>query len=216
MGKMHGPQYEKDEQIIMIASSTLAFDLGIAAAAISPGPAFVLTAQTALRTGKSAGLLVALGVVVAASLWLNASFFGLSAILAVFPQTHFILKIAGGAYLVYLGVMMWRHAHEQLDITSAPKAKNSFFLRGWLINITNPKAFVFTSAIVFATVPHNTTVTHWAFLLGNHFAIEMGWLAFCVFLLSTRKARELYLARKIYFDRACAIMLALLGLSMAI
>ncbi len=199
----------------MTLSSIIAFDLGIAAAAIAPGPAFVLTAQTALRTGKSAGLLVAFGVVLAASLWLNASFFGLSAFLAVFPQTEFILKIAGGAYLIYLGVMMWIHAHQPLDMTNVQTSKNSHFFRGWLINITNPKAFVFTSAIVLATVPQNTTLFHWAFLLGNHFVIEMSWLALCVFVLSTRTARELYLARKIYFDRGCAIMLVCLGVSIA-
>lgn len=199
----------------MSISSTIAFDLGILAAAVSPGPAFVLTAQTSLRIGKSAGLRVALGVVLAASLWLNASFFGLSAFLGYFPQTELALKIAGGAYLIYLGIMMWRHAHEPLDMTNEHNSNNSHFLRGWLINITNPKAFVFTSAIVLATVPQNTSLAYWTFLLGNHFMIEMSWLSLCVFVLSTRQARELYLLRKTYFDRACALMLCVLGMSIA-
>lgn len=200
---------------LTLIQTVIAFDLGILAASISPGPAFVLVAQTALRTRKSAGLLVALGVVVAASLWLNAGYFGLSALLTLFPQTQFILKIAGGAYLVYLGFMMWRHSHEPLVMSEEQSTKQPHFLRGSLINITNPKALVFTSAIILTTVPPNTSLLTWGFLLSNHFIIEMGWLAICVFALSTQKAREIYLARKVYFDRTCAMMLAILGLSIA-
>ena len=212
---MHGLQHAKNEPLNMTFSSLIAFDLGILAASVSPGPAFVLTAQTALRTGKTSGMLVALGVVLAASLWLNASFFGLTAFLTIFPQAHKILKIAGGIYLVYLAFTMWRHAHEQPDMTGTAPAKNTSFKRGLLINLTNPKAPIFTSAIVLATVPHGASLSHWAFLLGNHFFIEFGWLTACVFLLSTRKARALYFERKLYFDRICAILLAILGLSIA-
>ena len=196
-------------KVRQVQNPYIAYDLLILTAAISPGPAFVLTARTALRTGKAAGLLVALGVVLAASTWLNLAFFGLAAIFQRFPLAETLLAVLGAIYFLYLALHLWRDAKVPLEMNIEP-AKQSFFAQGYLINIANPKAPIYVLTIV-ATTVHARNSLEWLPYLAHHFVIEFGWLAFCVFVLSSRSARGTYLNYKHFFDRACAIALVIIA-----
>src|SRR5690348_13706561 len=97
--------------------------LGLAAvhlmAAASPGPSFVLVAQTAVGSGRRAGLLAAFAMMLGAVAWAAAALYGLQALFARFAWLYLVMRIGGGLYLLYLAVMLWRHAKEPLPEPSA-------------------------------------------------------------------------------------------------
>lgn len=88
------------------------------------------------------------GCLVALLLMLTASAAGLSALLLTLPGAFDVLKIAGAAYLAWLGIQLWR---EPVDAAAAPLVparanKLSLFRGGFLVGISNPKLLVFAAA----------------------------------------------------------------------
>ena len=128
------------------------------AAMASPGPNVLLVAQTSMARSRAAGLAVALGVASGAVLLASATVLGLS---LVVEQVHWLrtaIQVAGGAYLVYLGITVWRDAAEPVRVAGAraaddgsPQAGWRDYRRGLLTNVTNPKAAVFYGSILAPT-----------------------------------------------------------------
>src|SRR5258706_8624824 len=94
--------------------------LSIAAAmivgAMSPGPSFVMIARTAVATSRADGLAAALGMGAGGIVFALAALLGLRALFAAVPLLYVVLKVAGGAYLVYLGYRIWRGATSPLTV----------------------------------------------------------------------------------------------------
>src|SRR5262245_331658 len=83
-------------------------------AVASPGPSTVLVVQTAAVAGRRGGLLAAFAMMVGALIWAVAALFGLQALFARFDWLYAAFRIAGALYLLYLAVMLWRHAGDPL------------------------------------------------------------------------------------------------------
>jgi threonine efflux protein len=113
-------------------------------AIVSPGPANMLIATTAVHGGRTAAICVAAGVVSGSALWGALTSTGLSALLVAKPSLLLAIKLAGGVYLLFLAYRITRSllvapsakAQRQRDATSF---KHDFLL-GLGVHLTNPKA----------------------------------------------------------------------------
>jgi len=112
-------------------------------AAISPGPNFVLVMQTSIRSSRRDAAAVVVGFAVSNLIWCCAVLFGLSALFALSPWLYRILQFCGAAYLIYLGVNLWRT--EKMPAISSQAGAG--FLRGLLTNLTNPKSVVYFGSV---------------------------------------------------------------------
>src|SRR6266436_3317921 len=116
-------------------------------AVASPGPSTVLVIQTAAVAGRRGGLLAALAMMVAALLWATAALYGLQALFARFDWLYLAFRTGGAVYLVYLAIMLWRHARDPLpEIATGASVHLSgwrVFLRALLLQLSNPKIMVF-------------------------------------------------------------------------
>src|SRR6266850_1901286 len=83
-------------------------------AVASPGPSTVLIIQTAAGSGRRAGLLAAFAMMLGALAWATMALYGLQALFARFNWLYLAFRIGGAAYLLYLAVMLWRHARDPL------------------------------------------------------------------------------------------------------
>ena len=202
--------------------------LGLAAvhlmAAASPGPSFVLVAQTAVGSGRRAGLLAALAMMLGAVIWAAAALYGLQALFARFEWLYLAMRIGGGLYLLYLAVMLWRHAPEPLPEPSAAGDKTTGdnagavqgFVRALLLQLSNPKVMVFFGSIFLALLPaHPPTGMQIATLAIVAFN-EFTWYALITLLFSGGPARAIYRRAKFWLDRIMGGALALLGLRVAL
>lgn len=125
--------------------SLLAVDL---LAAISPGPNFVVTQSAIQRTRRHAAAVV-LGIVTANLIWCAAVAFGLSALFKLAPWLYGTIKLMGGAYLIYLGVCLWRNGNSPPTRTesSLQSPLGAAYVRGLLTNLSNPKSVVYFGSI---------------------------------------------------------------------
>jgi threonine/homoserine/homoserine lactone efflux protein len=126
---------------------------------ISPGPSFLIVSRTAVAESRSSGLLLALGLAIGTVIWAVSALLGLKALLTAFGSLYLAMKIAGGAYLLYLAVRLWRHAAEPLAPPrgeEAPPGGIDAIRRGILAQLANPKVAVFYGSVFVTMLPAAT------------------------------------------------------------
>ncbi len=113
-------------------------------AIVSPGPANLLIAAFAVQAGRIAALGVAAGVVLGSAFWGTLTSTGLSALLVAMPRLLLAIKLAGGAYLLFLAYKISRSVFRASSARAQkPRTATSFrrhFLLGLGVHLANPKA----------------------------------------------------------------------------
>jgi threonine/homoserine/homoserine lactone efflux protein len=118
-------------------------------AMIVPGPDMLFVLGTGMRGGPRAGLLATCGVATSEAIHVLLAAVGLSALFAAAPTAFTAVRIAGAAYLVYLGVRTIRGRTSRLDEADpAAVSGRRAYLRGLLTNLLNPKMVTFTIALL--------------------------------------------------------------------
>ena len=187
-------------------------------AAVSPGPAVLMSARTGLTEGFRTGALMALGIAAGAVFWASAAMFGLTLLFAVAPALLWALKLGGAAYLVWLGWQMWRDARLPLAVADdrpVPRSGAAAFRLGLFTQLANPKPAVMFSAIFLGTVPPQTPAWVYAALLAVVFLNESLWNMAVARLFSLDRTRARYISLKTMIDRGFGALLALLGVKIA-
>jgi threonine/homoserine/homoserine lactone efflux protein len=186
--------------------------------AISPGPSFVLVARTSMAASRVDGLFAAIGMGVGGVIFSVVVLLGLQAILANVPWLNFTLKLAGGLYLVYLAVGIWRGAKEQIAVHSSEEriqssVRKSFFL-GLFTQLSNPKTAVVYGSIIAALLPNNLPLAATVAFPFLVFLVEAGWYSVVALALSAESSRAVYLRSKVHIDRFAGGVLGFIGLKL--
>lgn len=119
----------------------------------TPGPNVLAVTGTSMAHGKTSGLAVSIGVAAGTLTWSTASVLGLAAFIASYGHILYVIKIMGGLYLFYLAYKSLRSALSQDDLSAVKinadrSSLRGMFIRGYLLNMTNPKAAFGWIAIV--------------------------------------------------------------------
>src|SRR5580704_17308374 len=118
-------------RIYLIDRTNLALFLSAALIlAITPGPGMLYVLGRTLHEGRREGVLSALGTLVGGSFHVVAAAFGLSAILATSAIAFAIVRYAGAAYLVYLGIAMLRSRRMEIEVADEAGTSHDHFLQG--------------------------------------------------------------------------------------
>ncbi|NCO21620.1 MAG: LysE family transporter [Rhodobacterales bacterium] len=204
----------------MTLAAFLAVSLLHLMAAISPGPAVLMAARTGVADGMRAGVFLAMGIGLGAVVWAAAALFGLNLVFQAAPALLWALKILGGAFLIHLGVKMWRHADAPIDMTQGAAQAGGLTARsalrlGLVTQLANPKPAILFSAIFVGTVPQGTAPWVYAALLCVVFANEALWNSFVARVFSFPATKRRYISLKSMIDRSFGGLLALLGVKIA-
>lgn len=184
-------------------------------AVISPGQSFVVVSKLALSSGRGPALVCALGIGIGSLIWSGAVIVGLAVVLQTVTWLYTLLKVAGGLYLLYLAVMLWRHADQPL-VTQPGVAGNTSvkkaLMTGAFTQLANPKVAVFFGSIFFALLPVGAPL--WVYVAAVILVCinEILWYGLVALAFSVERSRNVYLRARIWIDRAMAGALALLGL----
>ncbi len=116
---------------------------------ITPGPAMLFALATGVAHGRGAVVLAAAGMNLANVAWFTAAALGLSAVAATYPAAFEVLRWAGVAYLVWIGARnLWAARHARAPHGSAIRASGRPFRDGLMVQLSNPKALLFITAIL--------------------------------------------------------------------
>jgi threonine/homoserine/homoserine lactone efflux protein len=129
--------------------------LGVATIlAITPGPDMALVARNALVAGRAAVPATVAGVCAGIVVHVLAAAIGLSALLKASADAYAVVKILGGAYLVWLGIQAWRASFSDSENqdwmlgVARRFAGGSAFSQGFISNVLNPKLIVFFISVM--------------------------------------------------------------------
>ncbi len=130
----------------------LAFLAASAVLLAIPGPTVVLVLSYALGLGRRAALATVAGVMLGDFVAMTLSIAGLGALLAASAEWFGLLRLAGGAYLVWLGIRLWRAPVIIPDAVparrAAPPPGRKIFGHAFAVTALNPKSIVFFIAFV--------------------------------------------------------------------
>jgi threonine efflux protein len=182
----------------------------------SPGPNILLVTQTAVEHGRTRALLTVAGIMAGSLIWAALALTGLTALFEVLPSLQTVLRIVGAAFLIYIGIKLWRRPIEQLaapDVTAHGGAGQAM-LRGFATSILNPKSLTYFGTIFVLFVPAGASIDYRiaAFAIVAIDGLLVYGLVAALFSTDTVKAAYLRLRQPI--DRLCGAIIGAFGLNL--
>nr|WP_315847857.1 LysE family translocator [uncultured Rhodoferax sp.] len=196
---------------------------------LTPGPDVLYIVTHALRRGARAGMVAALGITAGCFVHIFAAAVGVSALMAASATAFTVLKWAGAAYLVYVGVrlllakggsaMQLGAAGAYFTGASGQNGLKNIFLRGFWTNVLNPKVALFFLAFVPQFIAPGVENKPLAFLLlgllfnFNGLWVNLGWAVAAAWL-----ARRAGVVQKSmhWLDRVAGAMFVGFGIKLAL
>jgi RhtB (resistance to homoserine/threonine) family protein len=206
----------------LVDPQVVAFALVAALMTVSPGADTFLVVRNTLRGGRDDGWLTVAGI--CSGLFVHAllSALGVSAILAHSATAFLALKVAGAAYLAWLGLQSLRTAARgsgapaQAAVTAARVPASRSFREGFLTNLLNPKVIVFYLALLPQFLsPGDAVLAKSLLLTAIHFAEGILWLGFVAWGVNRTRRHFLRPALRRWMDAICGSILVALGLRLA-
>ena len=127
-------------------SSLLLFAGASLALLAIPGPAVIYVVTRSIEHGRTAGMVSMLGVETGTFAYALAAAAGLSGLIAASVTAFTVVKYAGAAYLLYLGVRKLLERDQPRD--ALPSGRSQLFLKGALVQLLNPKIAIFFVAFL--------------------------------------------------------------------
>jgi RhtB (resistance to homoserine/threonine) family protein len=165
-------------------------------AVITPGPNFFITAQITVKHSRLAGLFIVLGTCSGTIIWSAAGYFGIAFLFIMAPWIYTTLKIVGGSYIIYLGIMLIINSYRS-RINQHVALENSVsnylnWRKGLITNLSNPKTAMFITSLFASVLPKEPTISIAILIITLMVLISLIWYSFVVFIFSSKKFKCYY------------------------
>ncbi|MFM5843254.1 LysE family transporter [Aeromonas sanarellii] len=198
------------EQLAVVAITLLAV--------ISPGPDFAMVSRNGLLLSRRSGVLTALGIAAGVCVHVSYTLLGVGVLIQQSLWLFNLIKLAGAAYLVFLGIRMLR-ARPAVDEVMAdqPALSSLGALRtGFLTNVLNPKTTIFIVSLFMQVVQPQTPLAvqlgYGAFIVLAHAL----WFSAVAIFFSNASVRARLLAVRHWIDRVFGGLLVGFGMLLAL
>ncbi|MBU8545070.1 MULTISPECIES: LysE family transporter [Roseomonadaceae] len=187
-------------------------------ACLSPGPVWVVITSTSIAVSRKAGVLTGLGVAAATMTWATVAMLGLG-LLTQLAWLTIAIKLAGAAYLVWIGVQMIAGARRPApapgSLSGATHGGWAALRRGYLSSITNPKAAAFFGSIFVVMLPGDAPGWVHAAAVLLLAILSAGWHCGLALVFSLAPIQAAYRRAKAGIDTVVGAILIGLGLRLA-
>ncbi len=188
---------------------------------VAPGADFALVIRQCIVHGRRTALITSFGIGTSLLFHISYTILGIGLIVSKSLLLFSMLKWAGAAYLIWLGIQSWREPAFRMDesqnaeseqIVSAPKA----FFMGFITNALNPKPVLFFLSLFSALVsPHTPAWIQFTYGLGMALALIL-WFSGVSLVLTNAAVRGRFLAMGRTFNRVTGALFIGLGLRLAL
>jgi len=200
---------------IVAFESYIAFVVASAVLLVIPGPTILAVTSYSIAHGRQANIPLVVGVALGDSTALLASILGLGALFAMSAFWFTLVKIAGGLYLVYLGIKLFRSGLLPANGVAPDRSSSrmKLFTNTYLVTALNPKGIVFFVAFLpqFLTPGANSTHQLWLLAATFVFLATVNAMLYTVFASSARRVFTSAKARR-WFNFAGGALLSMAGI----
>jgi len=181
-------------------------------ALILPGPDFVGVVRSSLTRGTAAGLLTTIGVTLGLGFYATLSLLGLSALLVEYQWLTWLVRVLGGAYLIYLGIKLIRARPPAMAETAVQDpVRGSALLFGFLVTLTNPKAIVLFASVFATAVTSTTPGWMMALMIGLVMASSLVWYSIVALFMSSGPVMRRFQNARHWIERVAGACFVLIG-----
>ena len=187
-------------------------------AVISPGPDFAMVSRNSLLLSRRTGVLTALGIAAGVCIHVSYSLLGVGLLIQQSLWLFNLIKLAGAAYLIFLGIKMLRaQPATGEELASQPALSSLGALRtGFLTNVLNPKTTIFIVSLFMQVVQPQTPLAvqlgYGAFIVLAHAL----WFSAVALFFSSSSVRSRLLAVRHWIDRIFGGLLVGFGMLLAL
>jgi len=186
------------------------------AAMVSPGPNVLLVSQLAASDRARSAVFAALGVACGATLWATCAVLGVNVVFAAFPGLRLALQVAGGVYLLYVAIRLWRSNGAASVGRASSVSSWAGFRLGFLTNITNPKVALFFGSVFAASFPAAPSPILQASVVAMVALNAVCWHVLLAYLFSRERVRAAYSRTRGVANRVASVIMGVLGLSVLV
>ena len=189
------------------------------AAVIMPGPDVALTIRNSLLHSRKVGMAGALGTTTGMCIHLTYTVFGIGYLVAEMPWLMNAIRLAGAAYLMYLGYMSFKSTGDSMGDLTIQKDENTKVLTPWkaysigvINNVLNPMVILLFIGILSAYITAETPLVVQALYGLMMISITFLWFAFVALFFSVDKIRNQFLKLGKWLERLTGGALIVFGL----
>ncbi|ENM5834567.1 LysE family translocator [Vibrio metoecus] len=187
-------------------------------ALLSPGPDVALVVQNSTQHGRKTGVMIALGLSCGILVHLILSLTGISYLVKQQPLLFNLLQLAGGSYLLYLGVGALQSVLAQKSSTPVTNSsaaqlnsRRQAFTKGIMTNLLNPKALVFFVSLLSSLIPASMSVSGKVSAAVILVGLSLTWFSCLAWLLTTSAMQQRMQRITRSIDSLCALVFILAG-----
>ncbi len=201
-------------------------------ALITPGPDFFLVTQVAVSHSRREAMMTVLGITLGVAIWAVVALLGLHVLVERLPWIQAILFLAGGCYLIYLGILLLKSSYQQLKsrkvqvedmlenpltddqlVELGPKkmSRRTLFLKGLFTNLSNPKSLIYFGSVFVIFVGGNISTVLRAEIFTLVIVETFLWFLVVVILFSLPQMKALYQKAGAYIDGIAGIFFVVFG-----
>ncbi|MFF8269524.1 LysE family translocator [Streptomyces sp. NPDC016562] len=188
---------------------------------VVPGPDMAIVTRQAVTRGRGDGLRTVAGIAVGLLIWGALTVAGLAALLAASAEVYLVVKLAGAAYLCWLGIRCLRGPAPEPGAVSTEDQQQArggggAWRTGLVANVLNPKIAVFYTGLLPTLAPPGLRpATGMALLVVIHVLLTLVWLGTYVYVLS--RARRFFARPRVRraLDRTTGVVLIGFGVRVA-
>lgn len=187
-------------------------------AVISPGPDFAMVSRNSLLLSRRSGVLTALGIGAGVCVHVTYTLLGVGLLIQQSLWLFNLIKLAGAAYLIFLGIKMLRAKPATAEVLADQPALSSLgaLRTGFLTNVLNPKTTIFIVSLFMQVVQPQTPLAvqlgYGAFIVLAHAV----WFSAVAIFFSTDSVRGRLLAVRHWIDRVFGALLVGFGMLLAL
>ena len=181
---------------------------------VVPGPTVTVIVANSLRDGARAGFLNVAGTQAGLSVMIVVVALGLETVIRLMAEWFFVVKLIGAAYLIWLGVKLWR-SDGDIGGADTRKPRIGYFWQGVVVIVTNPKILVLFGAFIPQFVDPAGSAFWQTMMLGGIFMVVATVFDSLYVLLAARAGRALTQTRVRFVEKVSGSLLIAGGIWMA-
>ena len=183
---------------------------------VTPGANFLVVSSLAANGSRTAACFAALGVTVVAAIWSALAVLGVNAIFVAHPYFRSALQIAGGLYLLYVAVGLWRAGGSAGQAQGLQLSPLAAFRLGFLTNIMNPKSALFFGSVFATALPVEPSSALLAAVVALVLFNALCWHIFLAVAFSHHPVQAAYARQRSELSRIASALVGAFGLRLLI
>jgi threonine/homoserine/homoserine lactone efflux protein len=181
-------------------------------ALLLPGPDFVAVVRSSMTRGTTAGLLTTVGVSTGLGLYATLSLLGLSTVLVEYQWLTWVVRVLGGAYLIYLGIRLLRARPATIEHEMAGgTVRGNPLIFGFFVTLTNPKAIVLFASVFATAVTGSTPGWLMVLMIALVIASALGWYSIVSLFMSSAPVVRRFEHARHWIERVAGVSFVLIG-----